>query len=46
MYADAGNKTCQFHPGSRGYEEEDANSFAEWGVDYLKYDNCRALAPL
>lgn len=43
MYADAGNLTCQFHPGSRGFEEKDAQSFAEWGVDYLKYDNCESL---
>ena len=40
MYADAGNLTCQNHPGSLGYEIVDAQSFAEWGVDYLKYDNC------
>ena len=42
MYADAGNLTCQNHPGSLGYEAVDAQSFAEWGVDYLKYDNCEA----
>jgi len=46
IYADAGALTCQFHPGSRGHEEEDAQSFAEWGVDYVKYDNCRPLLPL
>ena len=40
MYADAGNLTCQNHPGSLGYETVDAQSFAEWGVDYLKYDDC------
>ncbi|KAB2601159.1 alpha-galactosidase-like [Pyrus ussuriensis x Pyrus communis] len=27
-------------PGSLGHEEQDARTFAEWGVDYLKYDNC------
>ncbi|KAF9587203.1 hypothetical protein IFM89_039592 [Coptis chinensis] len=27
-------------PGSLGYEQQDANTFALWGVDYLKYDNC------
>ena len=26
--------------GSLDFEKEDAESFAEWGVDYLKYDNC------
>lgn len=28
--------------GSRGYEAEDAQSFASWDVDFLKYDNCWA----
>jgi alpha-galactosidase len=32
--------TCGDQPGSYGYEEKDANSFAEWGIDYLKYDYC------
>lgn len=32
--------TCAGRPGSLDYEEVDANDFAEWGVDYLKYDNC------
>eukprot|EP00253_Pinus_taeda_P012434 PITA_12434 len=27
-------------PGSLGYEEQDAKTFASWGVDYLKYDHC------
>ena len=27
-------------PGSLGYEAFDANTYASWGVDYLKYDNC------
>ncbi|KAF2576976.1 hypothetical protein F2Q68_00000240 [Brassica cretica] len=27
-------------PGSLGHEEQDAKTFAEWGIDYLKYDNC------
>ena len=26
--------------GSRGHEQQDARTFADWGVDYLKYDNC------
>lgn len=42
MYADAGARTCGGYPGSRGYEEKDAASFADWGADYLKYDNCYA----
>lgn len=31
---------CAFHPGSYGNEELDAATFASWGIDYLKYDNC------
>jgi hypothetical protein len=38
MYSDAGEKTCMGLPGSRGFEPVDATSFAEWGIDYLKYD--------
>ena len=40
IYEDAGTLTCQKFPGSLGHEQADANSFAAWGVDYLKYDNC------
>eukprot|EP01018_Ginkgo_biloba_P033905 Gb_08854 [translate_table: standard] len=40
IYSDAGYLTCAGQPGSLGHEQEDAKIFAEWGVDYLKYDNC------
>ena len=40
IYSDAGTKTCQGRPGSRGYEFQDARQYAAWGVDYLKYDWC------
>ncbi|KAI8021367.1 hypothetical protein LOK49_LG03G00194, partial [Camellia lanceoleosa] len=41
IYADAGTLTRDKRmPGSLGYEEHDANTFASWGIDYLKYDNC------
>ena len=40
IYSDAGTLTCGDRPGSFGYEEKDAKLFAEWGVDYLKYDFC------
>ncbi|WP_086837776.1 glycoside hydrolase family 27 protein [Amycolatopsis kentuckyensis] len=40
IYEDAGTMTCQGYPGSIGHEQADANLFASWGVDYLKYDNC------
>ncbi|KAI9170438.1 hypothetical protein LWI28_027961 [Acer negundo] len=41
IYADSGYRTCTgTMPGSIGYEEKDAMTFASWGIDYLKYDNC------
>lgn len=40
LYSDAGEYTCQKRPGSLGYELKDAQKYAEWEVDYLKYDNC------
>jgi hypothetical protein len=40
IYETAGTLTCAGYPGSLGHEQQDANSFAAWGVDYLKYDNC------
>ena len=40
LYSDAGTMTCATRPGSLGYEEKDANTYAGWNVDYLKYDNC------
>nr|TKV93150.1 hypothetical protein SEVIR_9G206900v2 [Setaria viridis] len=41
IYSDAGFQTCaKVQPGSLGHEEQDAKTFAAWGVDYLKYDNC------
>ena len=40
LYSDAGFYTCEKRPGSLGYEEIDADTYAKWGVDYLKYDNC------
>lgn len=42
LYADRGYKTCAFRPGSRGHEDLHAQQFAEWHVDYLKYDSCFA----
>ena len=40
IYSSAGTKTCAGLPGSLDYEKEDAESYKEWNVDYLKYDNC------
>ena len=42
IYEDAGTSTCGGYPGSLGHETTDAQTFADWGVDYLKYDNCNA----
>lgn len=40
IYSDAGSQTCGGRPGSRGYEFQDAMTYAKWGIDYLKYDWC------
>jgi len=42
IYGDRGSATCAgpAGSGSYGHEEQDARTFASWGVDYLKYDNC------
>jgi alpha-galactosidase len=43
IYSSAGTKTCEGLPASLDHEMADAKKFAEWGVDYLKYDNCNNL---
>lgn len=40
IYSDRGSKTCQGRPATLGNETLDAQTFADWGVDYLKEDNC------
>lgn len=40
MYSDLGALTCAGYPGSYGFEYIDAQTFADWGVDFLKYDYC------
>lgn len=40
LYSDAGVRTCQRRPGGLGFERQDAATYAEWKIDYLKYDNC------
>ena len=42
IYGDRGTETCGHRAGSQGYEMQDAMTWASWGVDYLKYDNCAA----
>jgi alpha-galactosidase len=40
IYSAPGCFTCQKLMGSLGYEQVDANDYASWGVDFLKYDHC------
>src|SRR3954454_16740896 len=40
IYSSPGPKTCAKYEGSYGHEEQDAKMYAEWGIDYLKYDLC------
>lgn len=40
IYSSPGPKTCGGYEGSYGHEEQDAQTFADWGMDYLKYDLC------
>jgi alpha-galactosidase len=40
IYSSAGTKTCAGYPASLGHEDIDAHTWADWGIDYLKYDNC------
>jgi len=42
IYSSPGPRTCAGYPASYGHEEQDAKTFAGWGVDYLKYDWCSA----
>lgn len=51
MYSDAGSAQCcsRFYgkgvnDGSAGYEKQDAETFASWGVDYLKHDSCAEVS--
>lgn len=40
IYESSGTKTCAGYPGSLHHEKTDAETFAKWGIDYLKLDNC------
>ncbi|XP_050416483.1 alpha-N-acetylgalactosaminidase [Patella vulgata] len=42
IYGDFGTKTCGGYPGSEFYMEQDANTFASWGIDSLKLDGCNS----
>ncbi|XP_051877303.1 alpha-galactosidase A isoform X2 [Pristis pectinata] len=43
IYQDVGTHTCAGYPGSFGFYELDAQTFAEWGVDLLKFDGCNFI---
>ncbi|HEY4011249.1 MAG TPA: glycoside hydrolase family 27 protein [Acidobacteriaceae bacterium] len=40
IYSSPGPKTCAGYEGSLGHEVQDAQTYAAWGIDYLKYDLC------
>jgi alpha-galactosidase len=42
IYSSPGPRTCAGYEGSYNHEEQDARTFAGWGIDYLKYDWCSA----
>jgi alpha-galactosidase len=43
IYSSPGPNTCEGYEGSYGHEAQDARTYAEWGIDYLKYDWCGAF---
>jgi len=40
IYSGPGPKTCAGYEASYGHEQQDADLYASWGIDYLKYDLC------
>ena len=40
IYSSPGPETCGGHLGSYNHEYIDAQTWAQWGIDYLKYDWC------
>ncbi|HET8842215.1 MAG TPA: cellulose binding domain-containing protein [Ktedonobacteraceae bacterium] len=40
IYNDAGTATCSGYSGMEGHEQQDANTYASWGIDYIKMDWC------
>ncbi len=43
IYSSPGPKTCALYEGSFGHVRQDAETYASWGIDYLKYDLCTDL---
>ena len=46
IYSSPGPKTCGGYEGSFGHEKQDAETYAKWGIDYLKYDDCSFVQSL
>jgi len=46
IYSSPAAKTCAGYEGSLGHEEQDAQTYAKWGIDYLKYDWCQSTGTL
>lgn len=44
IYSSNGTMTCANMPASLGYERIDAETFADWGIEYFKYDFCHNKA--
>ena len=42
IYSSPGPTTCAGYEGSYGHEQQDAETYSDWGIDYLKYDWCSA----
>src|ERR1700742_543055 len=45
IYTAIGARTCQSLPGSWEHYDQDAQTFASWGVDFVKVDDCGGLSP-
>jgi alpha-galactosidase len=43
IYSSPGPDTCEGYEGSYGHEQQDARTYAAWGIDFLKYDWCGAF---
>jgi len=46
IYSSPAEKTCAGFEGTAGHYEQDAQTFAKWGIDYLKYDWCQSSGTL
>ena len=46
IYSSPAAKTCAGFEGTLGHEEQDAQIYAKWGIDYLKYDWCKSSGSL